>query len=113
MSELSDAIKQALSDADYSYRRFADLLADEGISTTKDTVALWATGRQPPRPQEVFAMERVFGVRPGTLSALDGYIPVGAKSARSVVDAIEADRRLDTTARRYLRAVYDAAIKSR
>jgi transcriptional regulator with XRE-family HTH domain len=113
VSALSDAIKVAIRDARKTYLAVATELAGEGIVTTKDTVNLWANGRQRPLPEEVFAIERVLNVPAGSLSSVDGYIPVDMKPARSVLDAIEADHRLPPEIKNVLRASYRAGVKGR
>ena len=63
-------------------------------------------GIKEPTVDVAFAMERVLGAKPGQLSRHLGYLPVGARSAVSVMQAIEADPKLDELARRLLRTAY-------
>lgn len=112
MSDLADGIKRAIEKSSLGYRKVAELLAGQGIATTKDTVSLWANGRQRPWPEEVFAIERVLGLKPGSLSRLDGYLPVGARSIRSVREAIDFDVRLSAEAKAILISAFDHAVQS-
>lgn len=73
------------------YRAVAQLLAEEGLARSKDTVALWCQGKQRMWPDEVFAIERVLDQRPGTLSRLLGYLPLDAVPALTPEAAIETD----------------------
>lgn len=89
-----------------SFVRIADALVEHGITVHKDTVSYWAQGKQRPSPEEVFALEKVLGLRGGTLSQHDGYLPLDAKPIRSFADAVEADSQLTPAKRRYLRRLY-------
>jgi hypothetical protein len=114
VSELSDALKRACQQARVSYKVLSDrLLAEEGLHRGKDTVNLWANGRQRPWPEELFAVERVLGLAPGQLSKLDGYIPASMRPVRSVVDAITHDANLSPELRQALIASYRAFTKNR
>lgn len=76
---------------------------------TRSAVAQWVEGTTEPTRDKVFAAERVLGLKPGTLSRLLGYLPVEAKQAVSVLDAVDNDSRLSPDAKRILRAVYREA----
>lgn len=88
--------------------QLAERLAAEGIQTTKHTVSLWVNGTQPAKPHEVFAIERALGRPPGSISRVLGYIPVEAKPARTVAEAIDADPQLGPTGRAALHSLYVA-----
>ena len=47
---------------------------------SQSAVSSWITGVFTPSPQQVFAMERVLGFRPGVLSQHWGYLPLTARS---------------------------------
>lgn len=74
--------------------------------TTKHTVSLWERGGQQPRPDEVFALERVLDLVPGALSRLLGFLPLGARPVRSVPEAISADPQLTPDERDLLLVSY-------
>jgi hypothetical protein len=92
----------------------AEVARDLGEDTpiTASAVTQWINGDTEPKPPErVFAIERVVGVRPGTLSRLLGYLPLDAKPVRSVIEAIDADTNLSEPMRAVLREAYRAAAK--
>lgn len=71
------------------------------------TVSNWMTGRSEPDSKQVFAMERVLGLRPGQLSVHYGYVPPTARPlGGGVEEAIEADPHLSTPLKRALLAAY-------
>lgn len=77
---------------------------------TASAVAQWINGDTEPARQYVFAAEEVLSLKPGTLSRILGYLPVAAKPAVSVLDAIDADPSLSEKMRDVLRAAYRSAI---
>lgn len=78
---------------------------------TASAVAQWIDGTAEPARAYVFAAEKVLELKPGTLSRLLGYLPVDAKPALSVIDAIDADTRLTDTAKRMLKSGYREALQ--
>lgn len=78
---------------------------------TQSAVSQWVRGETEPERDYVFAAERILDLRPGTLSRLLGYLPVDAKSAKTVPDAIDSDPALTDRAKAMLRAVYREAIR--
>ncbi len=82
-------------------------LADQ-LGVTRALVGQWENGVEPPWRQ-VFAIEECFGLRPGMLSRIIGYLPLKAKAVKSTQEAIEADPTLSDQGRRILRAAYQAA----
>jgi len=114
VTDLSDALKEACRHARVSYKVLSDrLLEQEGMHRGKDTVSLWANGRQRPWPDELFAVERVLRLPPGHLSKLDGYVPAANRPVRSVVEAINHDTALSPELRQALIAAYRAFLKNR
>lgn len=92
---------------------FAHRVAEvSGESVSEAAVSLWLLGRSEPSRQKVFAMEQVLEVRPGTLSRLLGYLPVGARTLATADEAIRADPNLSRTAKRVLLAAYREARRS-
>lgn len=63
------------------------------VGATQAAVAKWETGTEP-RPRTVFALERVFGLPPGSLSRQFGYVPEGTVPALTPEKAIDTDARL-------------------
>lgn len=108
MEAFVEALEQEVADSGLTLGAIAKALADEGITTTKHTVSLWRRGVQRMKPAEVFAIERVLGLRAGRLSSLLGYVPVDARAARSVPEAIDADPRLSAAQREMLKVTYEA-----
>lgn len=96
------------------------LLEERGLSQRELATSLgrathtvfyrWAEYKAEPQPAEVFAIERVLEVPPGTLSRHLGYLPPEARSAAPIKatfeEAIRADPDLNDLGRRTLRAVY-------
>lgn len=82
----------------------------KGVSGS--AVTQWVNGETEPAPHTVFAVERVLGCRPGKLSQLLGYLPVGWKPARTVLEALDADPALTDDMRGVVKAAYRAATRS-
>lgn len=79
-------------------------LGEPGVTPT--AVKAWLDGQSEPTRARVFALERIFRLRGGTLSRLLGYLPADAQPAKSVADAIDADDKLDERARDALLGLY-------
>lgn len=58
---------------------------------TQASVSGWLDRIEEQPPARVFYIEAVLGMKAGHLSRRLGYLPVDAKPARSVEDALEAD----------------------
>lgn len=78
---------------------------------SENGVWLYTRGEREPDRDVVFELERHLGERPGALSRILGYLPVGARSALSVRDAIADDAGLDDQGRRAVLAVYEVVRK--
>ena len=73
---------------------FADLsrrLAELGVDRHEQTIGQWCKGLSEPRRSEVFAIEQVCGVEPGTLSRHLGYVPVDVDPSVTIEQLIAAD----------------------
>lgn len=77
-----------------------------GERATDSSVYYWMSATNEPSRAKVFAIERVLGLKPGSLSRHLGYLPVGAKDVKTVADAIASDGALDERGRRALLALY-------
>lgn len=96
------------------------LLKERGISQRELAARLgrasytpfyrWFELKTEPQPAEVFAIERLLDVPPGTLSRHLGYLPPEARSSApagaSFDEAVQSDPNLNELGRRTLRAVY-------
>lgn len=102
--KLPEALRDALADRGVSYRLFAEMLTELGLERSKDTVSFWVNGVQPMRPDEVFLAERALELKPGELSRIAGFLPVEAKPASSIEEAIRADTRLRPASKKLLLA---------
>lgn len=87
-------------------------ISGEGVSPA--AVSQWTTGKNEPSRRKVFAIEKVLGEKPGALSRLLGYLPLEAKPAVTVEEALQADATLPPGVRNLLlAAVRDARKGSR
>lgn len=77
-----------------------------GESVSENAITLWIAGKSEPTRTKVWAIEKVLGLRAGTLSRCLGYLPVDAKGVVSVLDAIDADTNLTDMGRRILKNNY-------
>lgn len=80
-------------------------LADQ-LGVSGSLVGLWLRGAGEPSRKHVFAMERLFDLKPGTLSRIMGYLPLNAKPARTIPEAIDAEARLTEREKEIVRSVY-------
>lgn len=96
---IGDAIRIAL-EGRLKQRELADALGiDQG------TVSRWVTGKATPTVEDVVRIEDACNRPRGFVLRAAGYISDGT----TVLDAIEADHRLDDDARRILSGAYKAA----
>lgn len=92
-----DALTQELSTASRK-------MVIERLGISKALLSGWERGAGgPPRPDQIFEIERTVGLPAGTLSRHLGYVPVGSSS---VLSAIDSDPKLNPKARRALEAMY-------
>lgn len=90
----------------------ARIIDDTRAPFTASAVTQWIDGETEPTRDKVFAIEAALKVAPGTLSRILGYLPVTAVAARSVPDAIRADRTLPEEARGLLLKVYETFLNN-
>jgi transcriptional regulator with XRE-family HTH domain len=82
----------------------------------QSAISQWECGETQPRPDHVYAAERVLGLSPGSLSRLLGYLPPsrsGASTARDVHDAIKRDPLLTDREKRSFIVLYEAIAAGR
>lgn len=97
-----EALRRALADRGMTQQELAHCI---GLSS-QSVVSQWLSGTHEPSPQRVFAVERTLVLRPGQLSRLLGYLPVGAVPAVDVESAVKADPQLTAQQREAVLAVY-------
>jgi transcriptional regulator with XRE-family HTH domain len=78
----------------------------EAVGRTGSAVWQWEEGRGAPDPATVMKLEAVLELESGTLARLLGYAPVGVDGPVSVIEALNADPRLDDGGRELLTSVY-------
>lgn len=103
-------IEQALRRLDRSQSWLgAEVARIEGRDNpySQATVSQWLDRIAEQLPARVFAIEQALESKPGTLSLQLGFLPVDARSAKTVVEAVNSDVRLDERGREALRALYD------
>jgi hypothetical protein len=90
---LLDAIRNHLETRGMSQRELGAAVAHrEGEDAyPQSTVGAWLQGKAYMRPSRVFTIEKVLGLRPGTLSKLDGYQPLVNAVPTTVEEALDAD----------------------
>lgn len=85
-----------------------DGIGDNGWPFSQSAVGDWEHGKlaRPMPPERVFLIERVLGVKAGSISKAAGYLPVSARNIATVEQAIEADLDLTPEQREDLVALY-------
>lgn len=79
---------------------------------SQGAVAAWETAEKYPRkPSFVFMIEQALNVKPGTLSAILGYVPTKATPPSTVPDAIDADKGLTHEQREALADLWEGMRK--
>jgi transcriptional regulator with XRE-family HTH domain len=78
----------------------------ETVGRTGSAVWQWEEGRGAPDQATVAKLEAVLGLEPGTLAGPLGYVTAGADRSISVVEALNADPRLNDSGRELLTSVY-------
>lgn len=100
------ALNWLLEERGLGYRELADQLG----RASHTPFYRWAELKAEPSPAEVFAIERILEIPPGTLSRHLGYLPPEARSAApfktTFEEALRADPDLNDQGRRILRAIY-------
>jgi transcriptional regulator with XRE-family HTH domain len=85
------------------------------VGRTASAVWQWERGLGAPDPPTVAELERVLELQPNSLARLLGYLPPSDRDdgARSVLDAVNADPRLDERGRELLASVYRWLVRDR
>jgi transcriptional regulator with XRE-family HTH domain len=78
----------------------------EAVGRTGSAIWQWEEGRGAPDKATVTKLEAVLELEPGSLARLLGYAPAGANGPVSVVEALNADPRLNDSGRELLTSVY-------
>ena len=78
----------------------------EAVGRTGNAVWQWEEGRGAPDHATVANLEAVLELEPGSLAKLLGYVPAGSDGPVSLVEALNADPRLDDSGRELLTSVY-------
>lgn len=65
--------------------------AAKAAGISPERLSQYATGRHEPPRATVFAIERVLKLKPGGLSRHLGYLPIDARSIRSLEDIVDAE----------------------
>jgi transcriptional regulator with XRE-family HTH domain len=95
------ALRRARETCDLSQRAVG-----EAVGRTGSAVWQWEEGRGAPDHTTVTKLEAVMGLESGSLAKLLGYVPAGADEPVSVVEALNADPRLNDSGRELLTSVY-------
>jgi transcriptional regulator with XRE-family HTH domain len=103
------ALQRARTDYGLSQR---DLAAPVGVSQA--AVSQWLLGQASPKRERVAALEEALHLEPHSLARLLGQLPYDEDEPRprmTVVEAAEADPRLDERDQRVLAAVYRELVR--
>lgn len=112
---LRAAIEEARKAAKMSQKDFGAAVAREENQASpysQQTVAGWFSKPVGFTPHRVFAIERAVGAEPGSLSKIEGYVPVGATPTVTVEEAIAADEDISEEQAAMLLAAVRAARES-
>lgn len=88
-------------------------LEGRGSVYAQPSVSGWLEKIENQPPARIFLIEQALGQKPGAISRLLGFLPVNARPARSVPEAVAADTRLDDTSRRIILGAYQQAVGDR
>ena len=111
LQAFSEALRRAREASGMSLRT----LADE-VNASHTVVASWERGEHAPRPARVHMLEHVLDLPAGSLSRLLGYLAAVEDDGRpgvSVLEAAQADPRLDERDRRILGSVYRELVRNK
>jgi transcriptional regulator with XRE-family HTH domain len=103
--EQREAFRQALRRARETYG-LSQRAVGEAVGRTGSAVWQWEEGRGAPDQATVTKLEAVVGLEPGSLAKLLGYVTAGADGPASVIEALNADPRLNDSGRELLTSVY-------
>jgi transcriptional regulator with XRE-family HTH domain len=103
--EQREAFRQALRRARQTYG-LSQRAVGEAVGRTGSAVWQWEEGRGAPDQATVTKLEEVLDLEPGSLAKLLGYVPAGTDGPVSVIEALNADPRLNDSGRELLSSVY-------
>jgi len=103
--EQREAFRRALRDARATSGLSQRAVAD-AVGRTSSAVWQWEEGRGAPDVDTVTKLEELLGLQRGFLAALLGYQPADGGQPTSVVEAVNADPRLNEQGRELLTGVY-------
>lgn|SRR5574341_1027204 len=85
------------------------------VGRTPSAVWQWEQGQGAPDPQTVAKLEQLLRMEPDSLARLLGYVPLSKVSGRpaTVMEALNADPRLDDDGRELLTSVYLWLVRKR
>jgi transcriptional regulator with XRE-family HTH domain len=100
-----EAFRQALRRA-RDASGLSQRVVGEAVGRTGSAVWQWEEGRGAPDHTTIANLEAVLELEPGSLAKLLGYVPTGSVGPVSLVEALNADPRLDDSGRELLTSVY-------
>ena len=100
-----EAFRQALRRAREA-SGLSQRVVGEAVGRTGSAVWQWEEGRGAPDHATVANLEAVLELETGSLAKLLGYVPTGPDRPVSLVEALNADPRLDDSGRELLTSVY-------
>ena len=100
-----EAFRQALRRA-RELSGLSQRVVGEAVGRTGSAVWQWEEGRGAPDHATAANLEAVLELEPGSLAKLLGYVPTGSVGPVSLVEALNADPRLDDSGRELLTSVY-------
>jgi len=100
-----EAFRQALRRAREA-SGLSQRVVGEAVGRTGSAVWQWEEGRGAPDHATVANLEAVLELETGSLAKLLGYVPAGSRRPVSLVEALNADPRLDDSGRELLTSVY-------
>jgi len=103
--EQREAFRQALRRARQTCG-LSQRAVGEAVGRTGSAVWQWEEGRGAPDQATVTKLEEVLGLEPSSLTKLLGYVSAGADGPVSVMEALNADPRLNDSGRELLTSVY-------
>ena len=100
-----EAFRQALRRAREA-SGLSQRVVGEAVGRTGSAVWQWEEGRGAPDQATVANLEAVLELETGSLAKLLGYVSTGSDGPVSLVEALNADPRLDDSGRELLTSVY-------
>ena len=100
-----EAFRQALRRAREA-SGLSQRVVGEAVGRTGSAVWQWEEGRGAPDHATVANLEAVLELETGSIAKLLGYVPTGMDRPVSLVEALNADPRLDDSGRELLTSVY-------